>query len=125
MLCHSGVVGQIILKLFPVIRVELDEDRKKYLHLFLHPSYDPIKCNKCALGGIEKCGKWKDYCYGPYEIKEDGEIYTIREKTKEETNVNRSNKIVLRNSSAGNNRYLQREKRDERRSNEVLQITRV
>jgi len=125
MLCHSGVVGQIILKLFPAVKIELDEDRKQYLHLFLHPSYDPIKCAKCALGGIEKCGEWKNYCYGPYEIREDGGIYTIREKTKEEANVNRSNKIILRNSSAGNNRYLQGKKRNERRSNKVFQITGV
>jgi|GEM_PF-3540582 len=125
MLCHSGVVGQIILKLFPAVKIELDEDRKKYLHLFLHPSYDPIKCNKCALGGIEKCGEWKDYCYGPYETREDGGIYTIREKLQEGINDNRSNKIVLRNSSAGNNRYLQREKRDERRSNKIFQVTGV
>ena len=119
MLCHSGIVGQIILKFLPLAKIEMDETRKKYLHHFLHPSYDPIKCKKCIFGGIEKCGEWKEYCYGPYAIDKYGGIYTLREK-KEAINDNRSNKIVLCHCSTGNNRHLQKKREGQPGSKKIF-----
>lgn len=133
MLCHSGVVGQIIHKLYPALRIELDEDRKLWLPLELHPSYDPIKCSKCQLGGIEKCGDFKEYCYGPYIVK-DGGIYSIKNtinyQNKEGGNVRNErksnfNKTILCNYSTSNNRLLQREGESQERIDRILQVAGV
>jgi len=134
MLCHSGIVGQIIHKLYPTPQIELDEDRRKYLPLQLHPSYDPVKCSKCCLGGIEKCGEFREYCYGPYMIGEDGGIYSMRpdnfylkQNKKEEAHERKfdSYKAFLCHSGTGNNRCIQRQREDKTRSDSIFQICRV
>lgn len=68
--CHTGLIGQLIQKFRPDIKVVLDNDREKHLI----QEWRPVE-NRCRLCDINGDGCYGEkYCAGPYVLREDGAL---------------------------------------------------